>query len=95
MALDKAYWLRLGNKREHAFKEIAKDLGKKHPITQMMGTLAWGRHEWELGVKATLADVIARASALDGYFHALNLWARDHSPEAQRMMINVWYRNED
>ena len=94
MAWDKDHWIRLGNKREQAFKEIAKALGEKHPITQMIGTLAWGRHEWELGVKATLANAIARASALDGYFHALNLWARDHSTDAQRTMIKIWYAEE-
>jgi hypothetical protein len=75
-----------------AFKEIAKRLGKEHPITRMMGSLAWGRHDWEQGPQPNLHGAIGELYALNGVFSVLNAWARDHDSGAQRLMLSLWPR---
>jgi hypothetical protein len=78
--------------RKAAFVQIGKKLGKNHPITKMMGSLAWRRHNAEQGVDGNLRTAIREYSFLDGYFDALNLWARDNDTKAQRIMLDIFPR---
>lgn len=73
-----------------AFQQIARTLGKDHPITKMMGSLAWGRSHAERGPDSTAQDVAVEFGYLQGYFDALNFWARDHDAKAQRVMRRLW-----
>ena len=88
--MKKEHWLILGNAYEQVFPNIAKLVGEKHPLYAMMGQLAWGRHNWEMGPMPTLQGAIRRAAALEGVFQTLNLWARDNAPELQRKMLAIW-----
>ena len=90
----KQQYLEMGTRRESALMEIAKTLGEKHPITKMLDTLAWGRHEWEMGLSSTVAKAITRAAALDGVFHTINLWARDNDLMAQRKILAIWQEHK-
>lgn len=92
--MKKEEWILRGNELERKFRSIAETLGKEHPLVTMMGELAWGRHNWELGVAAYLEQAIKRVGALEGYFEAMNIWARDNQPEAQRVMLKIWYGGE-
>lgn len=86
-------WLRRGQQREAAFRSIAAALGKEHPVTRMLGPLAYGRHHWELGGNTpTLQQAIVRAAALDGYFQAINIWARDNDRTAQDKLLAIWHQ---
>lgn len=78
--------------RRRAFCVIAEKLGKKHPITKMMGEVAWGRNDFETGPELTLRKAVREMSALDGAFGILNRWARDNDSKAQRFMIKVYPR---
>ena len=80
-----------GSIYEDRFRQIADVLGKEHTITKMLGPLAWGRHNWELGSYPLLAEAIRRAAALEGYFTAINMWARDHDGAAQEKIVKIWY----
>ena len=80
-------YLFMAQRRVSAFREIARKLGKEHAITKMMGTLAWGRHKAETGPQPTLCSAVAMVAFLDGYFDALNVWARDNDSGAQRIML--------
>ena len=80
----------MASERRTAFVLIAKALGKRHEITRLMGSLAWGRHQFEEGAHGTLRTAIREMSALDGIFHALNMWARDHDGKAQRTMLRLY-----
>ena len=73
-----------------AFRAIAKELGKDHEITKMMGSRAWGRHPFEGGPEQTTYSVAHEVGALDGAFDILNLWARDHDYKAQQVMTKHW-----
>ena len=77
-------------KRRTAFKHIAEALGKKHPLVKLMGPLAWGRHPFEQGPDGNLRTAVREMSALDGMFHILNVWARDHDPQAQQVMLRLY-----
>lgn len=77
-------------KRRNAFCKIAEALGKNHPITKMMGTLAWGRHNFEQGPQGNLRTAIREMSALDGMFTILNIWARDNDTKAQQIMLGIY-----
>lgn len=80
--------------KESAFKAIADALGKKHPVTAMMGELAWGRYEAESSVSsphARLRPLLMAHGYLDGCFHILNLWTRDNDRDAQKLMHKHWY----
>ena len=90
----KREWQERANRRIRNFVAIAKALGAEHPITQMMGNLSHGRHNWEPGPSITLEKAIVEASALDGCFHILNLWARDHDRDAQNKMQAIWHKTE-
>lgn len=90
MKRTKAEWEEILRKRTLAFPKIANTLGKEHPVTKMMGPLAWGRHSWEHGPDYGLQDVIVAASALDGVFDTLNLWCRDNDLGAQRTLIQIY-----
>lgn len=80
--------LEVGRKR--AFQEIARRLGKEHAITKMMGTLAWGRYKGESGTNTGLRAAVYAVGFLDGFFDALNLWARDHDTNAQQVMLSCY-----
>lgn len=78
-------------RRTSAFQTIAEKLGKVHPITKMMGTLAWGRFKKEFGPDGGgLREAVEAKGFLDGSFDILNLWARDNDPKAQRIMLNIY-----
>lgn len=76
--------------RLRAFEKIATALGKDHPITKMMGSRAWGRHDKEQGPESTLRKAIAEYASLDGAFSVLNTWARDNDRAAQRVMLDLY-----
>lgn len=82
----------MANRRKSAFTEMAKQFGKDHPITKMMGSLAWGRNGAEQGPNGTLQTAIREYAYLEGYFSCLNLWARDHDRAAQQTMLDLWPR---
>ena len=88
--MTKAEWQTLAWERRKWLQDIAKALGKEHPVTKMMGSLAWGRHNWESGPTPTLQSAIQEAAAVGGVFYILNLWARDNNMEAQRRMLDIW-----
>ena len=73
-----------------AMMKIARDLGEDHPLTKMMGSLAWGRHKAEQGPTRNLQTAIIEMAYIDGYFEALNMWARDNDSAAQRTILNIY-----
>ena len=83
-------WLKEGYLRQRALQKIAEKLGKGHPVTKMLGSLAWGRHNWETGPRATLQGAICLASAMDGVYHTINMWARDNDKKAQDIIIKIY-----
>lgn len=85
-------WVRLVQARVSAFKAIAEALGKDHPLTKMMGPLAWGRHDAEWGPDLNLRKAVYAVGFLDGAFRQLNLWARDHDTKAQTVMLRLYPR---
>ena len=80
-----------GSLYEERFRRIATALGQDHTITKMLGPLACGRHDWELGPHPLLPQAIRRAGALEGYFAAINMWARDHDRGAQGKIVKIWH----
>ena len=88
--MKKENWILEGQCRIYALQAIAKKLGKEHPVTKMLGSLAWGRHEWEYGSRANLQAAIILASAMDGVYHTINLWARDNDKKAQNIIITTY-----
>ncbi len=85
-------WCRLAAKRKRAFKQIAEQLGKEHPIVILMGSLAWGRHGAEFGPDGGLQDYVREVGFLDGVFDVLNRWARDNDSAAQRDVLSIYPR---
>jgi hypothetical protein len=83
-------YLAMANERRAAFRKIADKLGKDHVITKMMGSLAWGRHDAEQGPAPSLASAIREMAYLDGYFHCLKLYARDHEYNVLRLMNDIY-----
>lgn len=78
--------------RIRAFPKIAKALGEKHPVTKMMGSLAWGRHNAERGPSDTsIRDYAEEFGYLDGYCDALKRWARENNDDAAMNVINALY----
>ena len=74
-----------------AFSAVVEKLGKKHPMIDLMGTLAWGRHHFERGPSQQgLKDVVYTAGALAGMYDVLNRWALLNDREAQRILIDAW-----
>lgn len=88
----RAHYEVLVARRLHAFRAIGATLGKAHPVTTLMGGLAWGRHDFERGPTATLRDTIEEFAYLEGVFCVLNTWARDHDRKAQCRMLDLWPR---
>ena len=80
----------MANHRKIAFKRIAEKLGNEHPITKMMGSMAWGRNKAEQGVEQSLRTAVREMSFLDGAFEILNTWARDNDRTAQRIMLDLY-----
>lgn len=76
--------------RVRALADIAKKLGKDHPVTQMLGSMAWGRSDWEEGPEGNLRTAVRHMSALDGVATVLRIWCRDHDREAQRIIIDSY-----
>lgn len=79
--------------RKNAFVKIANKLGKEHPITKMMGSLAWGRHNAEQGVEGNLHTAIREMAYLDGFYDCLNLWMRDNDRGTQHLIRDMYPRN--
>jgi len=52
--------------------------------------LAWGRYKAETGPQPNLRTAIEAKGFLDGFFDALNLWARDNDTGAQRIMLDLY-----
>ena len=92
-AYTKKDFLWMASRRLDAFQQIAKRLGKDHPITKMMGSRAWGRHKDETGSQPDLRAAVLEVGSLDGAFDVLNLWARDNDPKAQRVMGELYPTN--
>lgn len=90
VTFDRKHYDGLSDDRIRAFRKIADELGKDHPITRMMGTLAWGRFKAEQGPGGTLRTAVEAYGFLNGYFDALNHWARDNDRDAQRVMLRHW-----
>ncbi len=90
MNLKKEQYLLCIRKKTRAFTEIANLLGKEHPITKMMGSLAWGRHSFETGPQPNLQDAVYAVGALNGMFQIINTWARDNDPDAQNKIIKLY-----
>ena len=82
----------MASKRRNAFCHIARNLGKAHPLVELMGPLAWGRNPFEQGPDWNLRTAVWEMSALDGMFHILSIWARDNDPHAQRTMLTLYPR---
>lgn len=81
----------LSSHRTQAFRKIAEVLGKNHPITKLMGPLAWGRHEFEGGPDDKgLRFEAMKLGYLIGRYDTLNTWARDNDQKGQRVMIDHW-----
>jgi hypothetical protein len=73
------------------FQSVAKKLGEKHPMTQLMGSLAWGRHHFERGPSSQgLKDVVYTAGALAGMYDVLVKWGLLNDQKAQRILIDAW-----
>ena len=88
---------RLCRVRRTAFQNIAKKLGKDHPLTELMGSLAWGRHQHERGAHndKSLRAAAEEFGALEGYAHVLRRWALINDPEAARVLsdnLPIGYR---
>jgi hypothetical protein len=89
-AFSRADYDAMSRDRISAFRRIADRLGKENPVTKMMGSLARGRHKAEQGPEGNLRTAVKEYGFLEGYFDALNLWARDHDYSAQRVMLEEW-----
>ena len=72
------------------FQQIAKALGKDHPITKMMGSRAWGRHNYEQGPEGNLRTAIREYASLLGAFDVMNKWVHDNDYDAQKIMRKIW-----
>lgn len=81
--------------RKSAFRKIAIDLGPSHPIVQMMGPLAWGRHNYEQGVDRTLRTAIEEFAFLEGFFDCLNKWTIIHDLDAQNVLLKHWPKGRE
>lgn len=87
----KDHYIRRQRAAERCFQEVAKKLGEKHPMTVMMGTLAWGRHHFERGPSDQgLKDVVYTAGALAGIYDSLVRWGLIYDQKAQRLLIDTW-----
>lgn len=81
----------LVGRRMRAFGSIATELGKDHPVTRMMDSLAWGRHGAEWGGEGPKLKTATYALGfLDGFFDSINTWARDNDQKAQRVMLKFY-----
>ena len=78
------------DQRRRAFKRIAEALGKEHQITQLMGSLAWGRNDFEPKPGRTAVNAHEEYGYLEGCFNILGIWARDHDVLAQNKMLRLW-----
>jgi hypothetical protein len=82
---------RMAREKLWKFQQIAKALGKDHPITKMMGSRAWGRHNFEQGVEGTLHSAITESASLSGAFDVINTWAHDNDYNAQQTILKIWH----
>jgi hypothetical protein len=87
----KKEWEKVIHRRKCALQKVAERLGKEHPLTQMMGAMAWGRNEAEPGPNHTLRKAIYEAAFLEGSYSVLNTWARDNDVPAQNVLIKIWH----
>jgi len=98
--MNKADWSIRANEYEGLFRDLARALGypkrrngfgrptqEDHMAVQMMGTLAYGRHEAETGPQPTKESEIARSEWLRGYWSALKGWARVNDRSLQDRML--------
>jgi hypothetical protein len=73
--------------RVGAFIRIARELGKDHELVELMGPLAWGRHNAEFGPNANTQDMIRAKSFLDGVFDTCIRWANINGDGAARRVL--------
>lgn len=72
-----------------AAMNTAQKLGKAHPMTKMLGSLAWGRHGAEAGPSGSqLRPALHAVSFVEGYLACVILWARDADSGAQRVLLD-------
>ena len=88
--MKKVEWSMLQHQRTRALKEIAYLVDEMHPLREMLGALAWYRHNWEYVPDGRLEDVIRAAAALDGVYWAIEQWARIYAPNLLTKIIAKW-----
>ena len=89
--LTKADYLVLASRRKRALMAVAEFLGKDHKLSQMMGSMAWGRSEAEqTGSGTTLQTAVAEWAFLGGAYEVLNTWARDNDIKGQIVLVKAW-----
>lgn len=77
--------------RARAIANITKALGKDHPITHMVGPMAWHRNPWEQGPDTTLAGYVEEKAGLDGCVHILKAWCNEYRDlKALRVIIELY-----
>lgn len=74
----------MASERRRALVMIAQKLGKEHPVTQAMGSMAWGRNEREQGPEGNLRTAIEEKAFLDGCFHMLRRFAKSDDLKARK-----------
>lgn len=74
----------------YALEQIARELGKDHPITKGMGSVAWGRYEGEPQVSGDgIAHVAQGYGFLQGVRYALLQVARAEGWEGERELAKI------
>ena len=92
MAQLKSEYEAMAHRRKLAFLAIAREFGKESPVTKFLGSLAWGRHEWEVGPPGyKLATAAVAAGGLHGYFRALVSAANMFGWPTSRI-VQIWTR---
>jgi hypothetical protein len=77
--------------RRSAFTRIARELGKDHAITKIMGSAAWGRCAFEHGPESNLQIEVRYAAGQDGMADVLKSVARYLGDEAAFKVICKHY----
>jgi hypothetical protein len=80
-----------------AFQAVAKKLGKDDPMTQLMGGLAWGRHDAECGPdQDTLRARAVEYGFLYGCERMLVKWCNDNNrSDARKLLLDTVRKVQD